>query len=133
MPLYKAYSNVEIDIDRIKSVLTTIAKTYQKENLPSIAIVDPTQIRKWFAKNIDGLAYDYDGVIHKSKKCLSPVVVAWTNSKITIPLNFKFWINKYFTKTYKKKTELAQELLLDVKNSMHIDYVLLDGAFASLK
>lgn len=130
--LYKAYANAENNAEQIKSVLTKIAIMHQKENLPSIIIVDPTQIRKWFAKNIDGLAYDYDGVIHKSKKCLSPVVAAWTNSKITIPLDFKFWINRYFTKTYKKKTELAQELLLDFKHSMHIDYALLDGAFSSI-
>ena len=80
---------------------------------PSVFIVGPTIIRKWFAKKIDGLSYDHDRVIQKSKACLVPVIAAWTNIKITVPFDFKFWINEKFTDVYKKKTDIVQLLILE--------------------
>ena len=62
-----------------------IIKENYSDSKPSVLIVDPTIIKKWFAKKIDGLSYDRHGVIQKSKACLVPVIAAWTNTKITIP------------------------------------------------
>lgn len=131
--LYEVYKNTEDKAKSIKNILMKKAKNHQKKSLPSVLIIDPTIIRKWFAKELEGLSYDYDGVINKSKKCLEPVVAAWTNSKITIPLDFSFWINRRFIEKYKKKTEIAEELIIKICALMQIDYVVLDGAFATKK
>lgn len=129
--LYEVYKKSENNTKQVKQSLINIAKKYCNSSLPSVLIIDPTTIRKWFANDIDSLAYDYDGVIHKSKKCLVPVVAAWTNLKITVPLDFSFWTNFWLTKIYKKKTDLAQELILNLGRLIQFDYVALDGAFAS--
>lgn len=130
--LYKVYENPENNAKQIEYLLIKKVKTHQKKKLPNVLLIDPTLIRKWFASNIERLAHDYDGVIHKSKKCLVPVVAAWTNSKVTIPLSFSFWINEWLTKKkYMKKTELAGELILKFKKLIQFKYVALDGAFSS--
>ncbi len=135
--LYEVYKNTESNAKQIKSLLLKKAINQQKKinhhkkALPSVLILDGVIIRKWFAKSMEQLACDYDGVINKSKKCLSPIVAAWTNSKITIPLDFKFWVNEKIAKIYKKKTEIAQELILELRKLIQFDYVALDGAFAS--
>lgn len=130
--LYKVYENPKDNAKQIEYSLIKKVKIHQKKNLPNVLLIDPTLIRKWFANDIENLACDYDGVIHKSKKCLVPVVAAWTNSKITIPLSFSFWLNEWLTKKkYKKKTELAGELILKFKKLIQFKYVALDGAFSS--
>lgn len=129
--LCEIYKNSEDNSKKIKSLLMKMVEKQYKKTNPSVLILDPTVIRKWFAKDIENIAYDYDGIINKSKRCLVPVVSAWTNLKITIPLDFKFWVNKQFVKNYRKKTDIAQELILEQYRQLKIDYVTLDGAFAS--
>jgi len=129
--LYRIYQNPKSHSEEIKDSLVKIIKQNHSDSKPSVFIVDPTIIRKWFAKNIDGLSSDFDGVIQKSKACLVPVIAAWTNTKITIPFDFKFWINEKFTEVYKKKTDIAQLLILEFVKTIKTDYVTLDGAFAS--
>ena len=51
--------------------------------------------------------------------------------KITVPFDFKFWINEKFTDVYKKKTDIVQLLILEFVKIIKTDYVSLDGAFAS--
>lgn len=46
-------------------------------------------------------------------------------------MDFKFWVNERFVENYKKKTDLAQELILEQYKQLNVDYVTLDGAFAS--
>lgn len=128
--LYEIYKNHN-NSKQIQSLLIKIVKKYIKKDLPAVLIIDPTNIRKWFAKDIENLAYDYDGIVGKSKKCLVPIVAAWTNTKITIPVDFQFWVNKRFTTRYKKKREFAEDLILKLKQQIPFDYVAMDGAFAS--
>lgn len=116
---------------QIESSLIKMVNKHSKKDMPNVLIIDPTHIRKWFAKNMENLAYDYDGIVGKSTQCLVPVVAAWTNTKITIPLDFQFWINKRFTEKYKKKRKLAEDLILKLKKLIPFDYVAMDGAFAS--
>lgn len=129
--LYAAYKYNEINTKQINSSLIKMVNKYSKKDLPSVLIIDPTIIRKWFAKDMENLAYDYDGIVGKSKQCLEPVVAAWTNTKITIPLDFIFWTNKSLTSIYRKKSELATELILKLKEFVHFNYAAMDGAFAS--
>ena len=129
--LSKIYQRPKNYSEEIKDSLVKIIKQNQSDSKPSVLIIDPTIIRKWFAKNIDGLSQDFDGVIRRSKACLVPVIAAWTNTKITVPFDFKFWINEKFTEAYKKKTEIAQLLILEFVEIINTDYVTLDGAFAS--
>ena len=129
--LYEVYKNSENNAKEIESALLEKVKIHSRKSRISVLIIDPTVIRKWFANHIECLAYDYDGVIHKSKKCLTVVIAAWTNLKMTIPLDFNFWINRWLITKYKKKTELAEELILKLSNLINFNYVALDGAFAS--
>ena len=129
--LYEVYKNSENNAKQIESLLIKMVKKYWKKELPSVLIIDPTHIKKWFAKDIENLAYDYDGVIGRSKQCLVPVIATWTNGKITIPLSLTFWINRTFTQDYKEKRVLAQELILKLKALIPFDYVTMDGEFAS--
>lgn len=130
--LYEVYRENAANTEQIKSSLINKVKKYNKQkNLPSVLMIDAVIIRKWFAKEMESLAYDYDGVVGKSKQCLEPVVAAWTNTKITIPLDFTFWVNEEAATIYKKKRELAEELILKLKKSIDFDYVAMDGAFAS--
>lgn len=129
--LYKVYEKPVDNAKQIEKLLIDKVKKHCDEKLPSVLIIDPTNIRKWFANDIENLAYDYDGIIQKSKKCLVPVIAAWTNSKITIPLTFSFWINKRLVKKYKNKLKIAEKFIFKIKKLIQFDYVALDGAFAS--
>lgn len=61
------------------------------------------------------------------------VVLAWTNGKTTIPLDFEFWFSKdvvspdnYFT-----KIQLAKKLIERIIEVIEVKGVLLDGLYAS--
>ena len=129
--LYEVYKDNRINAKQFNSSLIKMVNKHSEKGLPNVLIIDPTLIRKWFAKDMEKLAYDYDGIVGRSKKCLEPVVAAWTNTKITIPLDFIFWINQRLTPMYKKKRELAEELILKLKQLINFDYVAMDGVFAS--
>ena len=131
--LYLFFKNPELRSKEIKNSLIDLIKENHSELRQSVLIVDPTGIRKWFAKKIEGLACDYDGVIGKSKTCLSPVVAAWSNGKMTLPFDFAFWMNRKFTDFYQKKSDLTKNLILEFIKVIQVDYVALDGAFASLE
>lgn len=74
--LCKIYKKPVDNAEKIKLLLMKMVKTQYSKSNPSVLILDPTVIRKWFAKNIENIAYDYDGIINKSKRCLVPVVSA---------------------------------------------------------
>lgn len=131
--LYAALACKENDKIAMKSYLLNLSKKHTTKSLPSVLIIDPTHISKWFSKKIEKVALEYDGVVDKAMKSLVPVVAAWSNSKITIPLDFLFWVNKRFTDSYKKKSTIACDLIAHFVKVLKIDYVVLDGAFASLE
>lgn len=109
-----------------------LVKQAQATTGKGVLLIDDTLLVKIFAHKIDDLTYDYSGVTKSVSKGLSAVVAGWTNGKIIIPLDFKFWVQeKYAPDKYKKKSTLAQELILQLKETIDFEYASLDGAYAS--
>ena len=101
-------------------------------------------ISKAFAEKIQGLAYDYDGVLRRATKGLSIMVASLVIGKDVLPLDFAFWQNqsknnkkkkskKKTKKTSQHKTKimLAMELIVTLKNVVSFAYIAMDGAFSS--
>lgn len=132
--LYKFYEDASSNSEIIKSSLIKKVDKHARNSRRKVLIIDPSSLAKRFAKKTESLAYDFDVIIKKTAQCLSFVAAAWTNGKITIPLDLLFWRNEKSIgpENYKKKSELAMDLVLRLKGLVEFDYVALDGAFASL-
>lgn len=114
-------------IDQIKvcAAVTNIANCY--------LIIDFTMLQKAFSQRIPGVTYDYDGVTKNTAKGFSAGFVFWSDGNIVIPFDFELWLRKKDSDIfYKKKTQIAQEIILAVKNKgIPFNEVRLDGAFSS--
>jgi hypothetical protein len=99
-------------IEECKKFLFSLIKTYSTKENPGFLILDFTLLNKPFAYKVDDLSYDYDGISRRISKGLSTGFVVWSNGSITLPLDFTFWHRKKDAgDSYKKKTELVQELI----------------------
>jgi len=96
-------------------------------------IIDDTLIAKIYAKLIEGIESHFDSSTRKKLHGYSVVVIAWTNGKITIPLDFEFWFSKDLVApdVYLKKTQIAQMLIKKITKVIEIKGVILDGLYAS--
>ena len=116
-------------IDFIHSLIHNLATEENRGYL----LIDFTMLQKAYAHKIENITYDYDGTINDTTKGLSTGVICWSNGKIIIPFNFSYWLRKKDAgDAYKKKTELAQELIKQTHlDGISFSEVILDGAFAS--
>ena len=95
-------------------------------------VIDDTLIAKLFAKFIEGLDLHYNSAIGRCEKGLCAVTIAWTDGKITIPLDFEFWLSKdILDKDYLTKIQLAQILIKKLIETIEFEGVILDGLYAS--
>src|SRR3989338_5165927 len=91
-------------------------------------IIDDTVISKQFAKNIENVAWIFDSKIGKSILGLNLVMLAWSNSKITIPLA----IRVYQKQSSKTKIDLAIDLLAYAKElNMKAKFVVFDSWYTA--
>jgi hypothetical protein len=103
--------------------------------------IDGTCLVKDFARNIEMLAVDYDGVLKNSMCGLSIMVCSLLVGRNAFPIDFRFWRNavdkigwdEKRNKNYKTKIELAIGLIKAYKDIIIFDYVAMDGAFCSEK
>lgn len=132
--LYKFYDDASSNSEIIKNNLVKKVAKHARNSKKKVLIIDLSSISKRFAKKIEPTTYDFDVIIKKTAQCISFVAAAWTNGKMTIPLDFLFWQNKKSVapENYKKKRDLAVDLILRLKGVVDFNYVALDGAFASL-
>jgi hypothetical protein len=98
-------------------------------------IIDFTMLLKRFAQNIPAVTYDRDGGSKRVEKGFSTAFILWSNGEVTIPFNLEFWLRKKDAgELYKKKTEIAKELiLLAVQHDIPVEEARLDGAFLSVE
>ena len=96
-------------------------------------IIDDTLIAKIYAKLIEGIEKHFDSSTRRYMHGYTIVVLAWTNGKTTVPLDFEFWFSKdvvspdnYFT-----KIQLAKKLIERIIEVIEVKGVLLDGLYAS--
>ncbi len=96
-------------------------------------IIDETGINKRFARFIEGLTEYYNSSEKRLDYGLSISVAAWSNGNVTIPIGFRVWIHKDIAQdNYKKRTLLAQELILECKkNGLPFEYLLADGLYST--
>jgi len=91
-------------------------------------IIDDTIISKVFAKSIENLAWVFDSKIGRSILGLNIVLIAWSNSKVTIPLALKV----YQKGNGKTKIDLAVELIRYAKKlGLKPDYITFDSWYAA--
>jgi hypothetical protein len=111
-----------------------------------VLAIDGTMLAKAFAKKIEHLSHDYDGIIRRATRGLSIMVISIISGGNSIPLDFSFWENKTdkigskkkkkqrletTNSKYKTKIEMAIELINAWKDLVVFTYVAMDGAFLS--
>tara|TARA_B100001964_G_C14158912_1_gene565686 strand:- start:122 stop:1177 length:1056 start_codon:yes stop_codon:yes gene_type:complete len=129
---YKSFNNIFEKKAAIRKLLTSIANGIQTIDGLRVLTIDGTVISKIFAKNIDNLSVDYDGVIRRVTRGLSLMVAGLVTGNNIIPLDFLFWHNKTDPNgKYKTKIQLAMDLITQLYQAVEFDYIALDGAFAS--
>jgi len=132
--VYKYLDHFEYEKEAIKNFFVNTVKFYATEENPGILVVDTSQVLKLYAKKIKVLCYDFNNSIKFTSKGMSCVTIAWTNGKILIPLDFDFWIREKDLKndkTYRKKTGISKELILELKDKIPFSYIVLDGEYGN--
>jgi len=95
-------------------------------------IIDDTIIDKIYSKEIEGACDNYDSSARKSYRSLCSVVAVLTDGKRTIPIAEDLWISKEFTPNeYRKKWEIAYNLLVQLKKLTPIYMLVADGLYAT--
>lgn len=143
---YNSFKNAIEKVAAIRASLVSLANNIRADDGYKVLVIDGTSLVKLFAKKIDHLSVDYDGVIRRVARCLSIIVVGIVADGNIIPIDFSFWHNKKKTSesgkrkiknkkaidpNYKTKITLAMDLIRALKDLVVFDYAALDGAFAS--
>lgn len=136
-----SYSSISNSLDcfisnkkAIQKYLISLIHLYSTKENPGVLISDSSQLMKPYARKIEGLGYDYNGCMKAVFRGITNTTLAWSNGKITIPIEFDFWISKKSIKKpnrYRKKTEIAKDQIFKWKNKIPFKYVLLDGEYGN--
>lgn len=132
--LHQYFDNFGQQKNEIKRLLANLANYFSTEANPGVLIVDTTQIMKLYSRKMEFVCYDFNGSMKNIFKGISCVTVAWCNGEVLIPLDFDFWIREKDLKggkKYKKKTEIARELILEWKDKVAFSYIPLDGDYGN--
>lgn len=132
--VYNFFDLFETKEKAVKRFLIATVKHFSTKKNPGILISDGFVIPKFYAKVMENLTYDYNSCLKNVSKGLTTINIAWTNGKITIPLDFNFWIRKKQLKEgkkYSKKTEITKQLILEIKDKVPFEYVALDGDYGN--
>lgn len=142
----KSFKNTTQKTSSIRSNLQSLAAKLPVTDEVTVLAIDGTMVMKAFAKKIDHLAHDYDGVIRRATRGLSLMVISLISGGSTIPLDFSFWENKTdktgpkkqkpnkkdkLNSKYKTKITMAIELIKAWKDLVAFTYIAMDGAFLS--
>lgn len=137
-----SYSKVRIKNDVVEELIAECS-AFLRELIKYLAdttnrgylIIDFTMLLKRFAENIPAVTYDRDGGSRRVEKGFSTAFILWSNGEVTIPFDLDFWLRKKDAgELYKKKTEIAKELiLLAMKHGIPVEEARLDGAFLSVE
>jgi hypothetical protein len=95
-------------------------------------VLDDTNISKKYSNVIAGTSDNFDASSNTCERSLCSVVIMVTDGKYAIPLDHLIWISKDFIgeQNYKKKTDLAKELIEAIISKIDIRCVVMDGLFA---
>ncbi len=137
--MYSTFKQAHEKVLLIKEDLRNIAQEIESLGENRVLAIDGTMIRKAFARRIEGMAFDYDGVIRCTAQGLSIIVASLIIGGDVIPLDVSFWRNPKKKNgkrvkndpEYRTKISLAIQLITTLKQLMTFDFVAMDGAFAS--
>lgn len=119
--------------EAIMEVLLNLVAKYQTPENPGYLIIDDTCIAKPYGKLMHGLEYVFSSLLGRTIKGYSYLFLVWTNGEITIPLKFVQWVPEDLCEegAYRKKTEMARQLIRQAHKNAPCKKVLLDGLFQS--
>ena len=132
--IYRYFDVFESQRKGIEAFLTYMVRCYATEENQGVFITDCSQLIKRHAKKLENVCYDFNTSMKLVLKGMSCVTAAWTNGKVLIPLDFDFWIRKKELKDvskYKKKTSIAQDLMLKWNKKIPFKYAALDGDYGN--
>ena len=132
--VYKFFDLFKDREESIRNYLIELANEFSTNENKGVLVVDPYVIPKFYASVIKNLTYDYNACLKAPAKGITAINIAWTNGRVTIPLNFTFWVrNKELEdrKKYRKKTDFAKILIRTLKNKINFEYIALDGDFGN--
>ncbi len=96
-------------------------------------LIDDTLISKRYSKYIAGTSNNFDSSLRQTYKSICSITAMLTDGTYAIPLDQKIWTNKEVsTSDYKKKSELAQELIASIASKINIEVVVMDGLYATV-
>lgn len=101
-------------------------------NKPLFLIIDDTLIQKIYSKIIEGTSDNYDSADRKQYRSLCSITAMLSDGVHALPIDQKIWTSKEFACEYKKKTELAQQLIEEIKKEVRIKCVVMDGLYATI-
>ncbi len=132
--IYSCFKKVVLLIPSMSDLLLKVASERSKLSEMSYLIVDETSILKTFSSIIEKVCYGYNSIMGRPVKSIIIVVIVWTDGVITIPIAFRFWVNKKTAGAcYKKKTDIAREMLNELYNKISFNFLLMDGLYCSLE
>jgi hypothetical protein len=132
--VYIRNEDVQWRIKTYTNFLHSLIKKIATPENQGFLVIDFTLLPKQFSEHIPSITYDYDGVGKRVSKGFSAGFAFWSNGIVTIPFDYVLWLRKKDAgELYKKKTELAKELILWAKqHGIPFTEVRLDGVFANI-
>ena len=117
----------------LPSIMISIVKGHATAKNPGYLIIDETFFSKQFSGLLEGIFNMFHAAMKRQERGAMIVVLAWSNGIVTIPIAFKWMFHKDLAgKNHKTKSELAMELLLEYKDKVPFDYLLVDGHYSTI-
>lgn len=95
-------------------------------------VIDDTIIEKIYSKIIEGACDNYDSSNGSTYRSLCSITAVLTDGKTVIPIDQELWLSAEFTQgEYKKKWEIAHEIIARIRAEIPIYMLIADGLYAT--
>jgi SRSO17 transposase len=95
-------------------------------------IIDDTIIEKIYSKVIEGACDNYDSSDGSTYRSLCSITAVLTDGKTVIPIDQALWLSAEFAQNeYKKKWEVAHEIIAKIRAEIPIYMLIADGLYAT--
>jgi hypothetical protein len=113
--------------DELRKLLIALGCHHANSLCKAFLIVDDTLLVKEFSYVLEQLGLINPANSYDKQKGYKIVVMIWSNGNITIPIDFRIWIDGLG----KTKVELAQEMIVENCKKIPFAMVLMDGLYPS--
>jgi len=95
-------------------------------------IIDDTLIAKIYSKEIEGACDNYDSSNVTTYRSLCSITAVLTDGKTVIPIDQELWLSSKLAQgAYKKKWEVAHEVIARIRKKLPIYMLIADGLYAT--